>query len=620
MLKESRSHSTLSNSMVFFDTLGIEKLKDEPAIQYPQSDTEMEFPAKHSLSQGALSDTEMEYSNPSTRKEDWEWEWGALPMKKEFSDGEREDEEFDSENLKKDTAAGVITSIPSVVPKKDVETSSKPEVDESLKSSKESDSSSTKSMNLSDFLEKPKFQTNCHERLCVILNNPSCKVEISMLSSLKISNEKQLCSKFDESIISLSKFLQTPKSYENPALIARLSTAEDILYVEARAIYPLLLAKMTFPHEPITMDHLRNFFQSSSERNNSSFGWRSWWSRSSASTTTVQLEDKKVVLETSANDSVEIPKGRIESQKRSKTPQKTDSQFVKTLRLNSDQLKSLSLAYGANSVTFSVAASGALCSARIFLYKYDAKIVISDIDGTITKSDALGHLFTMVGKDWTHSGVASLFSAIVKNGYCILYLTSRAIGQANFTREYLKGIEQGQFQLPDGPVIMSPDRLLTAFRREVIIGRPEEFKIACLRDILRLFGTRNPFYAGFGNRITDGLSYRSVGIPPSRIFTINSQGELKLELLSIYKSSYGKLNDLVDQIFPPEKQKIEELYSDFSYWRVPLPVVTDIPKELMDRRHRSNEDLLYRVGDEEDDDSLLSDGDYDEDDSPYPFV
>jgi phosphatidate phosphatase LPIN len=51
---------------------------------------------------------------------------------------------------------------------------------------------------------------------------------------------------------------------------------------------------------------------------------------------------------------------------------------------------------------------------------------------------------------------------------------------------------------------MSPDRLLTAFRREVIIGRPEEFKIACLRDILRLFGPSNPYYAGFGNRITVG--------------------------------------------------------------------------------------------------------------------
>lgn len=72
--------------------------------------------------------------------------------------------------------------------------------------------------------------------------------------------------------------------------------------------------------------------------------------------------------------------------------------------------------------------------------------------------------------------------------------------------------------------------------------KPEVFKMACLRDIQRLFGeaSRNPFYAGFGNRITDALSYRSVNVPSSRIFTIDSTGEVKLELLELagYKSSY----------------------------------------------------------------------------------
>jgi len=108
----------------------------------------------------------------------------------------------------------------------------------------------------------------------------------------------------------------------------------------------------------------------------------------------------------------------------------------------------------------------------------------------------------MVGKDWTHLGVAGLYSNIERNGYKILYLTSRAIGQASSTREYLKGIRQQQYELPEGPVIMSPDRLMRAFHREVIMRRPEEFKMNCLRDIKKLFEGRNPFYAGFGNRIT----------------------------------------------------------------------------------------------------------------------
>lgn len=57
--------------------------------------------------------------------------------------------------------------------------------------------------------------------------------------------------------------------------------------------------------------------------------------------------------------------------------------------------------------------------------------------------------------------------------------------------------------------------------------------MACLRDLQHLFHPRqaqpsNPFYAGFGNRITDALSYRSVGIPSSRIFTINSNAEVHI--------------------------------------------------------------------------------------------
>ena len=35
----------------------------------------------------------------------------------------------------------------------------------------------------------------------------------------------------------------------------------------------------------------------------------------------------------------------------------------------------------------------------------------------------------MMGRDWSQPGVASLYSNIRKNGYQILYLTARAIGQ-----------------------------------------------------------------------------------------------------------------------------------------------------------------------------------------------
>ena len=114
---------------------------------------------------------------------------------------------------------------------------------------------------------------------------------------------------------------------------------------------------------------------------------------------------------------------------------------------------------------------------------------------------------------------------------------------------------------------------MAALRREVYLRKPEMFKMACLKDILSLFpGRTNPFYAGFGNRLTDALSYRTVHIPSSRIFTINSNAEVAVDLvqLSKYKSSYTNMREVVDHFFPPVSTLIKEggeEFTDFTYWR-----------------------------------------------------
>lgn len=251
--------------------------------------------------------------------------------------------------------------------------------------------------------------------------------------------------------------------------------------------------------------------------------------------------------------------------------------YAKTLRLTSDQLKSLNLKPGANDLAFSVNQGKAVCTAKMFYWKYNVPIVISDIDGTITKSDALGHVLAMIGRDWTHPGVGKLFTDIANNGYNVMYLTARSVGQADSTRSYLQGIDQNGYKLPDGPVILSPDRTMAALRREVIMRKPEVFKMACLRDIKGLYGElldETPFYAGFGNRITDALSYRSVGVPSARIFTINSLGDVHMELLELagYKSSYVHIADLVDHFFPPVNDSFrgKETYTDLNFWREPI--------------------------------------------------
>nr|CAD7431022.1 unnamed protein product [Timema monikensis] len=147
-------------------------------------------------------------------------------------------------------------------------------------------------------------------------------------------------------------------------------------------------------------------------------------------------------------------------------------QYRKTLRLSSEQIASLNLQDGPNDVTFSVTTAyqgTTRCQCHIYKWHFADKIVISDIDGTITngfgtdrpqrlmnllqtdikyegnnsrsitcvdhshassahRSDVLGHLFAIVGKDWAQIGVAQLFTKIKNNGYKLLYLSARAIG------------------------------------------------------------------------------------------------------------------------------------------------------------------------------------------------
>lgn len=248
-----------------------------------------------------------------------------------------------------------------------------------------------------------------------------------------------------------------------------------------------------------------------------------------------------------------------------------------TNRLTSKQIEKLNLRDGINEITYSVtnAIQGTTTiDGYIFLWNYDDKIIVSDIDGTITRSDVGGQVLPMVGFDWTQLGVASLYSAIEKNSYKFIYLSSRAIGQSTITRNYIDRINQDGHSLPDGPLLVSPASLFQAFYKEVIERKPEEFKISCLNDVRSLFPIEhNPFYAGYGNRDTDVKSYKAVGIPESHIFTINPKGELKNEISQTFQTSYSKLVDYVDQIFPPARVNVKTQYTSFNYWKTPLPSI-----------------------------------------------
>jgi phosphatidate phosphatase LPIN len=98
---------------------------------------------------------------------------------------------------------------------------------------------------------------------------------------------------------------------------------------------------------------------------------------------------------------------------------------------------------------------------------------------------------------------------------------------------------------------MSPDGLVSSFKREVIDRTPQSFKIACLTQILNLFPPdAKPFFAGFGNKLTDAIAYESVGINKSKIFIINEKGEIS-QYNNYYRTSYVQINEMFLEMFPP---------------------------------------------------------------------
>ncbi len=230
-------------------------------------------------------------------------------------------------------------------------------------------------------------------------------------------------------------------------------------------------------------------------------------------------------------------------------------QKYKSFFPSSNQIKKLELKEGPNEIIYMVKSfTGGIqtLKSHIYLWKSNQKLIISDIDGTITKSDILGYIFPLLGKDWSHEGVTDLFTNLYNNGYKIIYLTARAIGQSSMTRNYLNNLIQEKKTLPPGPMLMSPDGLFSALKREIIQRKPHLLKIPLLTEIKNLFPENvEPFYAGFGNRNTDAYAYRYLNIPLNNIFLVDPNSEV-IQLGKEEITTYKEINNKLENYFPKE--------------------------------------------------------------------
>ncbi|XP_072735204.1 phosphatidate phosphatase LPIN3 [Ciconia boyciana] len=393
------------------------------------------------------------------------------------------------------------------------------------------------------------------------------------------------CEKFMEHLVSYQQFAENPGLIDDPNLVILINKKYYNWAVAAPMVLSLQAFQRNIPES--TIDRLVK------EKMPKKGGrwWFSWRRREfpaeeqsrpgKTNVGTLQHDSAQQRQEEEVSSSDDEPLHPGDMLAVDAPAEKSQPTYKKSLRLSSEQIGRLNLQDGPNEVAFSVTTQyqgTCRCEATIYLWNWDDKVVISDIDGTITKSDALGHILPHLGKDWTHHGIAKLFHKIHLNGYKFLYCSARAIGMAHITKGYLKWVNEQGCALPKGPILLAPSSLFSAFHREVIEKKPEVFKIACLMDIQNLFATKLPFYAAFGNRANDVYAYKQVGLPESRIFTVNPKGELIQELTKNHKSTYERLSELVELIFPPLGQSGSAAllcpeYSHFAYWRPPLPAV-----------------------------------------------
>ncbi|XP_040826486.1 phosphatidate phosphatase LPIN2 isoform X2 [Ochotona curzoniae] len=404
--------------------------------------------------------------------------------------------------------------------------------------------------------------------------------------------------KFMEHIITYHEFAENPGLIDNPNLVIRIYNRYYNWALAAPMILSLQVFQKSLPKATVE-SWVKDKMPKKSGR---------WWFWRKRESMTKQLpetkEGKSEALPTSdlpsstkepagarsAEDDSSSGEGsqdleesiRVEPLPAEPVGHSSTTSYKKSLRLSSDQIAKLNLHNGPNDVVFSITTQyqgTCRCAGTIYLWNWNDKIVISDIDGTITKSDALGQILPQLGKDWTHQGIAKLYHAINENGYKFLYCSARAIGMADMTRGYLHWVNDQGTILPRGPLMLSPSSLFSAFHREVIEKKPEKFKIECLNDIKNLFApTKQPFYAAFGNRPNDVYAYTQVGVPDCRIFTVNPKGELIQERTKGNKSSYHRLSELVEHVFPLlDKEQNSAFpcpeFSSFCYWRDPIPAV-----------------------------------------------
>ncbi|RYZ72920.1 MAG: phosphatidylinositol transfer protein [Proteobacteria bacterium] len=172
-----------------------------------------------------------------------------------------------------------------------------------------------------------------------------------------------------------------------------------------------------------------------------------------------------------------------------------------------------SLPVGRHRVVFVVPGDNTTAELYITVVDPRQKIVVSDIDGTLTESELAAAVDVFGGSAKAHAGAPEALQILKNKGYEIIYLTARAEWFGAGTRKWLR--EHG---FPLGT-------LRTTNSKIGATGQPAiDYKTRELVNFYYATGI-TPTIA-LGNKETDVVAYGAVNIEPQNTFFINLDKDL----------------------------------------------------------------------------------------------
>ncbi|KAJ8965307.1 hypothetical protein NQ317_018803 [Molorchus minor] len=227
------------------------------------------------------------------------------------------------------------------------------------------------------------------------------------------------CDRFLEHLVKFSDLCNNPILFENPNLVVRIKDKYYMWKIAAPIITSILvygrplvqssveqLCSMHMPPSQATDSPSEEQKQPQEAR----YSWWNWRRSRASRETTPALENaletnktaetKDIIIKDIVEEEVVkkgvVGEGLLIKSDASLSPLSSSSDKCrKTLRLSSKQITLLNLRDGVNGRPIK---GTTRCQCHLYKWRWDDKIVISDIDGTITKSDVLGHILPIVVK------------------------------------------------------------------------------------------------------------------------------------------------------------------------------------------------------------------------------